>query len=83
MQTTYLLTKACVWYEIGVTFSQLNKRNLSAFILIAENGKATVFGIVSAGIGGCGIDDAPGGIYANVYSMIDFIEDVMVSFKYI
>ena len=61
----------------------MNKRKSSTVILIAENGTATLYGIVSAGIGGCGIDDAPGGIYANVYSMIDFIEDVMVSFKYI
>ena len=42
------------------------------------DGKSVVHGVASYVGGGCGMIDTPGPTYANVYSMMNFVKDVMV-----
>ena len=46
--------------------------------LNVEDGKAVVHGVVSSGMG-CGHPDYPGEIFANVFSMRNFITSITVS----
>ena len=47
------------------------KRSLSV------DGKAVVYGVTSMALG-CAIPNRPGAIFAKVYAMIDFIQDILV-----
>ena len=52
--------------------------NLPAILsLTQENGKSVLFGITSKGIG-CGQALNPGPIFADVFSVIDFVKDILV-----
>ena len=42
------------------------------------DGKSVLHGVTSYGSGGCGMIDTPGPTYANVFSMMNFVKDVMV-----
>ena len=47
-----------------------------------ENGKSVLHGVTSFSTGGCGSKEFPGMVFANVYAMKGFIEDVLVRFPY-
>ena len=47
-----------------------------------ENGKSVLHGVTSFSTGGCGNKEFPGMVFANVYAMKGFIEDVLVRFPY-
>ena len=45
-----------------------------------ENGKSVLHGVTHSGIYGCGVNATyPGNIFTSVYSMLNFIDEVMVS----
>ena len=50
-----------------------------SFTISDESGKSVLHGVSSMGIG-CGISAShPGNVYASVYSMLNFINEVLVS----
>ena len=62
----------------GLRYNILLFQNLPAiFSLTQENGKSVLYGITSKGIG-CGHAPNPGPIFADVFSVIDFVNDILV-----
>ena len=49
----------------------------SIFFLTQENGKSVLYGVTRQGIG-CGQALNPGPIFADVFSVIDFVNDILV-----
>ena len=47
-------------------------------ILFTENGKSVLHGVTSWGFG-CGDLAAPGNVFANVFTLTNFIRDIIVS----
>ena len=50
------------------------------YISNVENGKSVLHGVTSFSTGGCGNKEFPGMVFADVYAMKGFIEDVLVRF---
>ena len=47
-------------------------------LVVTENGKVVLYGVVSW-LPGCGVSEYPGGVFTSVFSMMGFIQDILVS----